>query len=210
MNTRRLITLALCVVAGAAAADMDATQLVAAARSQIGVTVGYDPSYRELTYPGGDVPRETGVCCDVVVRALREVGLDLQQLLHEDMLDHFDSYPQFWGLQAPDANIDHRRVPNLACYFGRQAWSVAASYDAAEYWPGDIVTWDLGGGQNHIGIVSDRRTADGTPLILHNVRCGTQEEDILFKLAIAGHYRPKTAASHASEVAASKRAELQR
>jgi uncharacterized protein len=177
--------------ASLAMAGIDATQLVAMARAQIGVTVGYDPAYRKLPYPGGDVPIETGVCCDVVIRALRKQGVDLQRLVHEDMKGNFARYPRNWGLKAPDPNIDHRRVPNLACYFSRQGWSIAASTNAAAYRPGDIVTWNLGNGLTHIGIVSDKHAAKGTPLVVHNIGRGAREEDILFKFTITGHYRPK-------------------
>jgi uncharacterized protein YijF (DUF1287 family) len=192
------VIVALQVASGAIAA-IDGTQLVAAARSQIGVTVGYDPAYRRLPYPGGDVPLDTGVCCDVVIRALRKQGVDLQQLVHEDMKSHFSSYPQNWGLKGPDPNIDHRRVPNLACYFSRQGWSVPVSSDATAYRPGDIVTWNLGNGLAHIGIVSDRKTAKGIPLMVHNIGRGTQEEDILFEFKISGHYRLMSAANQASD-----------
>ena len=195
---------------GGAMAGIDATQLVAAARSQVGVTVGYDPAYRRMPYPGGDVPVETGVCCDVVTRALRRQGVDLQRLLHEDMKGNFASYPRNWGLKAPDSNIDHRRVPNLACFFSRQGWSVPVRNDAAAYRPGDIVTWNLGNGLAHIGIVTDRRTAKGTPLVIHNIGGGTREEDILFKFAITGHYAPERTANQAFGVAARKPAETGR
>ena len=189
MRILAAIVIAGLAVAGRTAAGIDATQLVAAARSQIGVTVGYDPAYRRLSYPGGDVPMETGVCCDVVIRALRPQGMDLQRLVHEDMKGNFDRYPKSWGLKKPDSNIDHRRVPNLACYFARQGWSVPVSTNAAAYRPGDIVTWDLGKGVTHIGIVSDRRTTGGTPLVVHNIGNGAREEDILFAFTVTGLYR---------------------
>ncbi|MVW75667.1 DUF1287 domain-containing protein [Pseudomonas xionganensis] len=163
--------------------------LVNAARQQVGVTTGYDPAYRRLSYPGGDVPLNTGVCTDVVIRALRQQGLDLQQAVHQDMRAHFSLYPQNWGLSRPDANIDHRRVPNLMTWFKRQGWALVPSQDAERYRPGDIVTWDLGGGLTHIGIISDRHTSSGVPLVLHNIGQGAQEEDILFGFRITGHYR---------------------
>ena len=163
--------------------------LVNAARQQVGVTTGYDPAYRRLSYPGGDVPLNTGVCTDVVIRALRQQGLDLQQAVHQDMRAHFSLYPQNWGLSRPDANIDHRRVPNLMTWFKRQGWALVPSQDAERYRPGDIVTWDLGGGLTHIGIISDRRKSSGVPLVLHNIGRGTLEEDILFSFRITGHYR---------------------
>lgn len=165
--------------------------LVAAARSQVGVTRRYDPAYVRLAYPGGDVPRDRGVCTDVVIRALRTQGLDLQQAIHEDMRVRFRTYPQDWGMSGPDRNIDHRRVPNQMHWFKQQGWHRAISARAADYAPGDIVAWKLqGSGLLHIGIVSDRRSAQGVPLILHNIGAGTQEEDLLFRHSIIGHYRP--------------------
>ena len=171
------------------AATIDSAQLVQAARSQVGVTLGYDPVYRRLGYPGGDVPLATGVCTDVLIRALRQQGLDLQKSVHEDMRAHFSAYPRNWGLQRPDRNIDHRRVPNLMTWFRRQGMALEVSDKSADYQAGDIVTWDLGRGLTHIGIVSDRTSPAGVPLVLHNICRGTQEEDILFGFAITGHYR---------------------
>jgi len=155
------------------------------------VTRTYDPAYVELPYPGGDVPLDRGVCTDVVVRALRTQGLDLQQAMHEDMRAHFAEYPQQWGLTGPNANIDHRRVPNQMHWFQRQGWSRPASTQAADYAAGDIVAWKLNSGPLHIGIVSDRKAAGGTPLVIHNIGNGTQEDDLLFQHAIIGHYRPR-------------------
>lgn len=163
--------------------------LVIAAREQIGVTLGYDPAYRRLSYPGGDVAAKTGVCTDVVIRALRQQGLDLQEAVHRDMAAHFHLYPKQWGLSRPDANIDHRRVPNLMTWFSRQGWAMPPAQAATGFRAGDIVTWDLGAGLAHIGIVSDRQAGNGTPLVLHNIGRGTQEEDILFAFRITGHYR---------------------
>ena len=157
------------------------TDVVAAARRQIGVTVGYDPAYRKIGYPGGDVPRESGVCTDVIIRALRDARkIDLQKLVHEDMKRSFSKYPQIWGLKAPDANIDHRRVPNLQCYFKRKGYALSVSRNAADYKPGDIVTAMVGGKLPHIMIVSDKKSSAGVPLAIHNIGSGTQEEDVLF------------------------------
>lgn len=179
----------------APAADrLDAVRLVTAARRQIGVTVGYDPEYRSIAYPGGDVPLSTGVCTDVVTRALREQGFDLQKAVHEDMAAHFSGYPRQWGLRAPDANIDHRRVPNLMTFFKRRGWERPVTADAADYHAGDVVTWNLGSGITHVGIVSDGKTADGRPLVIHNIGQGTREENVLFAFKIIGHYR--VAADH--------------
>ncbi|MBH1552679.1 DUF1287 domain-containing protein [Stenotrophomonas maltophilia] len=164
--------------------------LVAAARAQIGVTTRYDPAYQVLAYPGGDVPLDRGVCTDVVVRALRSQGLDLQARVYEDMRSDFSAYPAIWGLSRPDRNIDHRRVPNLMRWFERQGWQQPVTALATDYAAGDIVAWKLNGnGLLHVGIVSDRRLADGTPLVLHNIARGTREENLLFQHAIIGHYR---------------------
>ncbi len=169
-------------------------RIVAAARQQVGVTTNYDPAYAVLKYPGGDVPPQTGVCCDVVVRALRQVGLDLQKEVHEDMQKNFSAYPQKWGLSSPDKNIDHRRVPNLMCYFERHQIAMRENLEARDtYLPRDIVAWDLGSGVLHIGIVSDKATKLA-PWIIHNMGGGTKEEDILFQHRIIGHYRVKETA----------------
>ncbi len=170
------------------AGSIDAERLVAAARKQIGVTTGYDPEYHSLPYPGGDVPMNTGVCTDVVTRALREQGIDLQQTVHEDMKRHFAAYPHQWGLKAPDPNIDHRRVPNLMTFFQRQGWEQPITTQGSDYHPGDVVTWNLGGGTTHIGIVSGA-PGHAAPMVIHNIGRGTQEEDVLFAFKIIGHYR---------------------
>lgn len=164
--------------------------LVGAARSQVGKTVIYDGSYKSLTYPGGDVPLERGVCTDVVIRALRSgLKLDLQVLVHEDMKAHFTKYPKIWGLKRPDKNIDHRRVPNLQTYFKRRGWARQVTKKAEHYQPGDLVTCTVPPNLPHIMVVSDRRTEGGVPLVLHNIGAGTQEEDCLFRYPLTGHYR---------------------
>ncbi len=165
--------------------------LVAAARSQVGVTLRYDPAYEKLAYPGGDVPIERGVCTDVVVRAYRTLGLDLQKLVHEDMKKAWKAYPHAhkWNLKKPDPNIDHRRVPNLATFFGRHGTTLPVTRLGRDYLPGDVVTWRLKGNLTHIGVVGDRQTTAGVPLIIHNIGAGTQEEDVLFSYEITGHYR---------------------
>jgi len=137
------------------------------------------------------VPPERGVCADVVVRAFRHAGLDLQVLLHEDMAVHFGAYPQNWGLRRPDANIDQRRVPNLATFFRRRGKSLAVTRRGVDYQPGDVVTWRLPGvGLPHIGIVSDAREP-GTDRyrMVHNIGAGAQLEDVLFEYEVTGHYR---------------------
>lgn len=165
-------------------------QLVTNARSQIWKTLYYDPAYTALKYPMGDVPIVKGVCTDVVIRALRHQNIDLQQRIHEDMKANFKQYPKKWGLKSTDKNIDHRRVPNIMTYFQRQNFAV----NDQNYLAGDIVTWDLGRGLTHIGIISDQTTMiSKTPLVIHNIGYGTRENDILHEYKIIGHYRlPKT------------------
>lgn len=161
-------------------------KLVDDARQQIGKTVRYDPAYTPLHYPMGDVAIEKGVCTDVVIRALRKQGIDLQQLVHEDMKKNFHVYPKKWGLKRPDKNIDHRRVLNIATYFQRKNYQVKDK----QFKAGDIVAWDLGKGLVHIGIVSNKKSLfTQTPLIIHNIGAGTEESDILHRYKIIGHYR---------------------
>jgi uncharacterized protein YijF (DUF1287 family) len=184
------ILLIAIVPVAARAEPAQALDLVAAARAQVGVTLIYDPSYQQIAYPMGDVATERGVCSDVVIRAFRAVGIDLQEELHRDMKRHFTAYPKNWGLSAPDSNIDHRRVPNLATWFMRQGYAAKISSNAATYQPGDVVAWVLGSGRPHIGIVSDRRSGDGArPLVIHNIGWGAREEDVLFEYRITGHFR---------------------
>lgn len=165
--------------------------LLQAAKAQIGVTVLYDPTYVSIAYPGGDVPRDRGVCTDVVIRAYRDAfGLDLQEMVNRDMRAAFSAYPRLWGLSKPDRNIDHRRVPNLETLFRRKGWSLPLSDDPADWKPGDLFTQRLPGGQPHIGIVSDRRNAGGDrPLAIHNIGAGARMEDILFTFERVGHFR---------------------
>lgn len=164
-------------------------QLIAAARKQIGVTLKYDPDYSQITFPNGDVPLDRGVCTDVIVRALRAVGADLQLLVNEDMKRAWARYPKLWNLSAPDPNIDHRRVPNLMVYFLRAGKRKRHTQHAEHYPPGDFVVWKLPNGLLHIGIVSDAKSPSGTPLVIHNIGSGAKEEDILFQYEIIGHYR---------------------
>ncbi|MFQ3591056.1 MAG: DUF1287 domain-containing protein [Chloracidobacterium sp.] len=164
--------------------------LLASAREQTQVTTGYDPTYVKLAYPGGDVPAHTGVCTDVVIRAFRAAGVDLQVAVHEDMRRAFGAYPKRWGLTRPDPNIDHRRVPNLMVYFQRRGCAAAMSQQPADYLPGDVVAWDLGGGVPHIGLVTDDLASrTGRPLIIHNIGAGARQEDVLFAWRVIGHYR---------------------
>lgn len=184
------VALALAARAGAEAGSNDrfVARLFAAACRQIGVTLRYD-AYTRLAYPGGDVPIERGVCTDVVVRAYREAGIDLQVLVHQDMAKDWPAYPKLWGLTRPDRNVDHRRVHNLGTFFSRHGRILAATTDPAAYAAGDLVTWRLPSGRPHIGIVSDRKTGAGVPLVVHNVGAGTVEEDVLFAYAVTGHFR---------------------
>jgi uncharacterized protein len=163
-------------------------RLAHAAAAQIGLTRGYDPRYQRLAYPGGDVAMETGVCTDVLVRAFRQLGIDLQVVVHEDMQVAWAAYPKLWNLQRPDRNIDHRRVPNLQVYFTRHGESLPPSSAASDYQAGDIVSWRLPSGVPHIGLVSTRRE-QGHPWVIHNIGGGVQEENVLFAYTITGHYR---------------------
>ena len=154
--------------------------------------VEYDPSYFQLNYPNGDVPPNKGVCTDVVIRAYRKIGIDLQKEVHEDMKAHFSEYPKSWGLSRPDKNIDHRRVPNLMTFFERHGTALSITQTPTDYKPGDIVCWNLGGGITHIGIVSSRKAENGQrPLIIHNIGSGQVLQDMLFDFRIIGHYRYK-------------------
>lgn len=152
--------------------------------------VTYDPSYFTLNYPNGDVPADKGVCCDVVIRAYRKLGIDLQKEVHEDMSAHFSAYPHLWGLKSTDKNIDHRRVPNLMKFFERKKANLPITDNPNDYHYGDVVCWDLGHGLTHIGLVVDR-TAEQTNrnLIVHNIGGGQVLEDCLFRFKIIGHYR---------------------
>jgi uncharacterized protein len=165
-------------------------RLSAAAEERARQFVIYDPAYVRIAYPNGDVAADRGVCSDEVIRAYRLVGIDLQKLVHEDMKRAFHVYPKNWGLTAPDANIDHRRVPNLARFFKRFGTSLKPSLDGDDYQPGDVVAWALADGRPHIGIITERRSGDGArPLVLHNIGRGPQIEDMLFDLTITGHFR---------------------
>lgn len=154
--------------------------------------VRYDPSYFRMAYPNGDLPADRGVCTDIVIRAYRKLGIDLQKEVHEDMSVNFKAYPRNWGLSRPDKNIDHRRVPNLMTFFSRKGITKKISQQSADYLPGDIVCWDLGQGITHIGIVSRQKSADNQRyLIIHNIGAGQVIEDCLFDYKIIGHYRYK-------------------
>jgi len=172
------------------AAAPTAAGFVAAAIALQNRSVVYDGRYRRIAYPGGDVPANVGVCADVVVRAYRGIGIDLQKLVHEDMRAHFSAYPKTWGMRHADANIDHRRVPNLAVFFRRNGKVLKITHDARNYALGDIVIWNLSarGSLPHIGIVTGRSNGP-RPLVMHNVGGGQVLEDVLFAYEITGHYR---------------------
>ncbi|MEN6671310.1 DUF1287 domain-containing protein [Psychrobacter sp. B38] len=181
--------LSLAHIAHAETPMSDGDKLAYDAKKQIGVTTSYDPAYRKLEFPRGDVPIETGVCTDVIIRAYRLQNIDLQQLVNHDMKSNWSAYPKNWGLKSTDKNIDHRRVPNLEVFFARNGKTLSIT-DKDSFQAGDVVTWRLPNGNlPHIGIVSDKVAADGTPLIIHNIGSGTQEENILYTYPIKGHYR---------------------
>lgn len=170
-------------------------KLIDCAIEQTRKKVVYDPAYVKIKYPGGDVPEGTGVCTDLVIRAYRGINIDLQKEVHEDMKAHFDKYPKLWKLKSPDANIDHRRVPNLMTYLKRKNAELKISVKADDYKPGDLVTWNLQNknsmsGITHIGIVTNVKNRAGSGyLIAHNIGGGNVLEDMLFNYTIIGHYR---------------------
>ncbi|MEO5935988.1 MAG: DUF1287 domain-containing protein [Terriglobales bacterium] len=184
----------------ASAADVFTRRLVAAASERPTHTVRYDGAYVRLKYPGGDVPANVGVCTDEIIRIYRVLDIDLQKEVHEDMSRNFARYPRSFGLARPDSNIDHRRVPNLRVFFARRGESLPITHNAADYLPGDIVTWDLGGrlgrGLTHIGIVVDHMFGNRHGIV-HNIGAGPQLEDVLFSWKITGHYRYRGPAASA-------------
>lgn len=171
--------------------DAFTRELVAAAVERTHHYVRYEPAYVRIPYPNGDVPADTGVCTDEVIRIYRAVGVDLQKEVHEDMQANFWSYPNHirWQLSHTDTNIDHRRVPNLMVFFSRKGEKLATTVNAADYAPGELVTWDLGGNVPHIGMVVDRKGPSGRHMIVHNIGAGPKMEDVLFNWKITGHYR---------------------
>ena len=188
-----LLTVLMIIPASAWAdsgADAGLEAIVSSARERTLAEVRYDPKYVRLSYPGGDVPADTGVCTDVVIRTFRNAfAFDFQKAVHEDMKANFSAYPKSWGLSKPDKNIDHRRVPNLETFLRRQGAAVPITSNSEDYLPGDIVSWRLGGRIAHIGIVSDKKMSDGTPLVIHNIGQGPIEENILWIPEMTGHFR---------------------
>ncbi|OUD37594.1 DUF1287 domain-containing protein [Flavobacterium sp. FPG59] len=168
------------------------TRLSNAALSIINPKIIYDPTYKSIPYPKGDVSKNKGVCTDVVIRAYRKLNIDLQKEVHEDMKNHFSKYPNLkkWGMKGTDTNIDHRRVPNLEVFFERKGKKLLVTDEAQDYKTGDIVTWIINGKLPHIGIVTHKKTSEGMrPLLVHNVGAGQVLEDCLFKYKIVGHYQ---------------------
>jgi uncharacterized protein YijF (DUF1287 family) len=166
-----------------------AEKIVASARTQATEGALYTVGYFKLPYPNGDLPRTQGVCTDVVIRALRGAGYDLQKLIHEDMVRHFNSYPRREG--HPDSNIDHRRVPNQMHYFAKFGKALTLKTDPAhrsQWQPGDLVYWKLPSGLDHAGVLIDRIGASGLPMVVHNLsKCC--EEDVVAAWKIQGHFR---------------------
>lgn len=184
-----LLVFTLCVFI-VNAQDKFALQLSSSALSLIDNTIRYDPTYFVIKYPDGDIPADKGVCTDVIIRAYRKLGIDLQKEVHEDMSKNFSKYPKTWGLKKPDPNIDHRRVPNLAVFFSKFGKVKSTETKPELYIPGDIVTWILPGNLTHIGIVVNKKSADGKRfMIVHNIGGGQVLEDCLFKYTITGHYQ---------------------
>jgi uncharacterized protein len=196
LSMRRLALAAvLCLLLPAAAQRLPREQflaaLLAAANDRPNHPARYEPKYVAIAYPNGDVPADTGVCADEIVRIYRAAGVDLQQRVHEDMFAAWAKYPRKWGARRPDKNIDHRRVPNLQVFFARHGESLPVTADANDYMPGDIVTYNLveDGDLPHIGMVVDRKGASGRWMLEHNIGAGPQIEDVLFDWTITGHYR---------------------
>jgi len=167
-------------------------KLASAAISIIDPSIDYDPSYFAIKYPNGDVPKNKGVCTDVIIRAYRKLGIDLQKDVHEDMKANFPKYPNLkkWGMTKTDTNIDHRRVPNLETFFERKGIKLAVTDNADDYKTGEIVTWMINGQLPHIGIITYKKSQDGKRnLIVHNVGHGQVLEDCLFAYEIVGHFK---------------------
>jgi uncharacterized protein len=203
VHFRRAVPLALAAVLLSASQPLSGSQqslaqqqflrkLVAAAIERTHHQVRYDSAYVRIPYPGGDVPTNTGVCTDEIIRSYRAVGVDLQKEVHEDIVQNWAAYPhdRRWQEAHADPNIDHRRVPNLGVFFRRKGETLPTTSVASDYSPGDLVTWDLGGGVPHIGIVVDRKSPSSDRyMVVHNIGAGPQMEDVLFSWKITGHYR---------------------
>lgn len=188
---KKLLLIVAMVYSQSAFSENFAQAIVSAAIDQTRQNIRYDGAYFSIPYPNGDVPANVGVCSDVIIRAYRKLGADLQVLVHEDMVKNFGLYPskKLWRLNTTDRNIDHRRVPNLQVFFTRHGTTLAVTDQAGDYAPGDIVTWMLPGNLPHIGIVTDKISSAGRPLIVHNIGAGPKQEDMIFSYKITGHYR---------------------
>lgn len=188
----RVMTIMLLMISQNLFASEFDSDFVKSAMQRTNFNVQYDGSYYAMSYPNGDVPENVGVCTDVVIRSYREIGTDLQQLVHEDMVSNYSAYPaqRIWGQNKPDTNIDHRRVPNLQVFFSRKGQVLPISDSANDYKPAELVSWMLPGNLPHIGVVTDKISQKtGNPLIVHNIGSGPQIEDMLFKYKITGHYK---------------------
>ena len=165
-------------------------RLAAAALTRTGAPVSYDAAYYKIDYPNGDIPANKGKAEDLIVRCYRQLGIDLQEQVHNDMEANFRLYPQLWQASGTDSNIDHRRALNLQRFFSRNGEDIPVSKEATNYKPGDIVTWALSGGDTHIGIVVPGPIGrDKHPWIVHNLNSGVKWENALFDHQIIGHYR---------------------
>lgn len=187
-----LLTLLFLIISASESLCSTKDKLIEAALDRTEHQITYDGSYHSIPYPNGDVPGHIGVCTDVVIRSYRKIGIDLQQLVHEDMTNNFSKYPsrKIWGLNRPDSNIDHRRVPNLQVFFSRYGQTLGISYKAESYIPGDLVVWTLPGNLPHIGIVTNKYSLISNRLmIVHNIGRGPELDDMLFDYKIIGHYR---------------------
>ena len=185
-----LILLLFSIHIGYSQINLDSKKISEAALSIVDPNILYDGRYQTIDYPNGDVSSSIGVCTDVVIRSLRKLGIDLQKLIHEDMKNNFSEYPQFWGNDGPDKNIDHRRVYNQMKFFSRMGNEVEISDSSNDYIPGDIVSWNLGGNTTHIGVIVSKKSSDNLRyMVVHNIGSGQVLEDILFDYKIIGHYR---------------------
>jgi uncharacterized protein YijF (DUF1287 family) len=191
MQRQRFLTLTLLFISCHLSAQTDFySRLSDAALNLTMQKVTYDSRYFIIDYPNGDIPADKGVCTDVIIRAYRQLGIDLQKEVHEDMKMNFSKYPKSWGLTKPDKNIDHRRVPNLMTFFSRKGTVLPITLNTNDYLPGDLVCWNLGSGITHIGLVTNLKSSDGKRfLIVHNIGGGQVLADCLFKYTIIGHYR---------------------
>ena len=193
VETMKIITLIVLFAASSEViAKFDRVEFLKAAHDRTTHNVRYDGAYVAIPYPNGDVPANTGVCTDVVIRTYRQLGIDLQERVHEDMKANFNAYPsnRIWGLTTTDRNIDHRRVPNLQVFFRLHGEELPITQNKFDYNAGELVTWMLPGNLPHIGIVSDKHDPiSGVPLIIHNIGAGPKLDNILFEYQITGHYR---------------------